>query len=947
MHALPPEASRRGAALGVLTRGSGWLVSFVLLLTLSWTGSARAIEVGQILVADRGSNAVLEIDPTTGDQTVLASGAPFVALSGLTFDVYRRVVYVTDHGDGMGQAAAIYRVDPESGVISPVSVGGNLVQPESLLVEPTRETLLVADGLPGRLIRVHLVTGEQTVVASPTAATGLLFAGGSNYYVTKTSGVAIQQIDLNDPLSPLTVGAAGNFQAPTGIGGPIAGLHYVAENSAGLLIEINLAGYNPSFPDANQTPVAQGGDIANPFGVFRENANSVVISDPGALGGAGAVLRYTPATMTEEIVASGGSISEPRGIAVVVPQVGWIERPDIVVTNPDTATVSRWQPLPDVFSTIYSGAPLVAPTGVAVDPVDGRVLVADANGGPLSAGAIFEIDEAGGVTTLTEGGSLVDPVDLELEPDGDVVVADPGAGSILHVDRSSGAQSTLAALGGASAVAVRMDGTVYAAGSSPAQVVRIPAGGGPAEVVASGGSLVGPTGLALDPEGPLVVLDPSGVIRVDPDAYQVGDPGANQTPVDDAGLPFTPTAIDVDESSNYVLTDPGADGGAGDLVTVFRNGGGFAPDLAPALGNVTGIAMDRRLPVSDDVLVLPLNTRRLVRVDPSTGSQRVLSSQGLLSGTTGIAIRDERTAFVSSNEETILLVDLGTGQQQVLGTVSSAGDPNDSLLQDVEIGADGTAWVIDELDGNRFDATFEGRLFRVDPVTLAVSEEIADPLLNGAKGLAIDDAGVIWIVTSLAGIGVNVDKLVMYDPAGGGGVVQVASGSPLIAPGDIEYMPSGPFAGALFISDNTQLLQFDPGDSSIVQVDTGGLLTGAFDAAVDNDMNVLTGGRFTPHNLVRHALGAPIADGGSAPTAGSVDQELVSRGTLISTMAGLDVVPAPEPGMLVSLITGGLALAGWRRRADRVARASAARRAAAHSTPSLRPSDPRRGIRTP
>jgi hypothetical protein len=46
----------------------------------------------------------------------------------------------------------------------------------------------------------------------------------------------------------------------------------------------------------------------------------------------------------------------------------------------------------------------------------------------------------------------------------------------------------------------------------------------------------------------------------------------------------------------------------------------------------------------------------------------------------------------------------------------------------------------------------------------------------------------------------------------------------------------------------------------------------------------------------------------------SVEQELISRGTLINTMAGLDVVPAPEPGLCLSLITGTLLLASLRRR---------------------------------
>lgn len=893
---------------------TGRLAVLLLAMVLFFCGSAHAVEVGRILVADRGSNAVLEIDPVSGAQTVIAAGAPFVALSGLTFDVYRRVIYVTDHGDGAGQPAAIYRVDPASGGISPVSVGGNLVQPNALLVEPTRETLIVAEGIPGRLIRVNLTTGAQSILASPTSASGLLFAGGSSYYVTKTSGIAIEQVDLDDPGNPLTVGAAGSFMAPTGIGGPISGLHYVAENSGGSLIEINLAGYTPAFPDANQTVVATGGDIATPFGVFRENAESVVITDPGALGGAGAVIRYTPGTLAEEIVATGGSISEPRGIAVVNPQVGWLERPDIVVTNPDTATVSRWSPLAGVLKTIRSGAPLFAPTGVAVDPVNGHVLVADADGGPAASGAIFEIDPAGAVDTLSQGGSLVDPVDLELTPDGDVVVADPGAGAILHVDRGSGAQSTLTALANAAAVTVRMDGTVYAAGSSPVQVLRLPAGGGPAEVVASDGNLVGPTGLALDPEGLLVVLDAAGVVRVDPDAYQPGDVAANQTVVDNAGIPTSPTAIDVDESSNYVLADPGADGANGDLVTVFRNGGGFAPEVEEALGNVTGVALDRRLPDPGDILVTPLNTERIVRVDPSNGSQRVLSSQGFFDQTTGIAIRDERTAFVCDAGDVILLVDLGTGQQRVLGTSSSSGDPNDSLLQDVEIGPDGTGWVVDELDGNRFDVDNEGRIYRIDPTTLAVTLEISDPLLRGAKGLAIDDEGVLWIATSISGIGVNTDKVVRYDPDGVGGVVQVNSGAPLGQPGDVVRPSSGPFAGAFFIPDGSELLQLDPGDSSITEIDAGGLLNGAFDAAVEDDLNILTGGRFSPHNLVRHTL-VPPAGPGLLPS--SVEQELISRGLLISTMAGLTVVPAPEPGAGISMIVGGLLLARLGRRGRR------------------------------
>jgi sugar lactone lactonase YvrE len=733
------------------------------------TGDAYAIDAGQILVADQGSNAVVQIDPVTGDQVVIASGAPFVTLSGITFDARRRVIYVSDRGDGAGAAAAILRVDPETGDVTTIAEGGDLLEPAALLVESSRSTLLVANGIPGSLIRVNLFSGEQTIVTAATAASGLLFAGGTNYFVSHTSGIAIQKYDLDDPLNPIVVGAAGSFQAPTGIGGPIGGLHYVAENAGGKLIEINLSAYDPNFPDANQTVVADGGDITSPYSVIRENSDSVLITDPGAL-----------------------------------------------------------------------------------------------------------------------------------------------AGAVFRINRSDGAQTQLAALNGAAAVAVAADCSVYAAGTSPIQLIRIPPGGGSFTIVAADGELAGPTGLVVDPDGMIAVLDAARVIRIDPDNYDPGNKTANQTVLDDDGVPVNPTAIESDEESHYMLADPAADGAMGDLVKVFNGGGGQLVDVDDALGNVTGLALKRRSPRPDEVIVAALNLKRLVRVDPDTGEQVAVSTLGWLDQTNGVAIRDERTAFVCTARASILLVDLATGQQTLLHTAS--GDPqfNDTILQDVALDREGNAWVIDEKDGNNGDTTFEGRIFRIDGQTLAVTEQISDPLLAGAKGLDVDADGVLWIAISISGIGVNTDKIVKYDPNGQDGVVQVASGTPLTQPGDVVVMPSGPFAGALFIPDNQNLIQMDPSDGMLTIVDSGGAMTGAFNATVDNDMNILTGGRFTPYNLLRHTF---TSDGGATPS--SVEQRVLSRGVNITTMTGLAVMPIPEPGPTSAALASLLTLATltcWRAR---------------------------------
>jgi len=889
------------------------LLSFTLILFASLIGgNAFAIDAGQILVADQGSNSVVQIDPVTGDQLVIASGAPFVNLSGITFDARRRVIYVSDRGDGAGVAAAIFRVDPETGDVTIIAEGGNLVEPAALLVESSRTTLLVADGIPGSLIRVNLFTGEQTVMAAATAASGLLFAGGTNYFVSHTSSVAIQNYDLNDPLNPIVVGAAGDLQAPTGIGGPVGGLHYVAENAGGKLIEINLAGYNPSFPDANQTVVADGGDVSSPYSVIRENSDSLLITDPGALAGAGAVIRYTPATTIEEIVATGGSISNPRGIAIVGDQIGSILRPDLVLTNPDTATISILNLNAMTLTTLKTGSPLISPTGVAVDPSDQSVLVADADGGLASSGAVFEIDEAGGVTIISTGGSLQDPIDIEVERDGSLVVADSGAGAVFRINRSNGTQTQLAALNGAAAVTVAADGSIYAAGTSPNQVVRIPPGGGGFTIVAADGNLAGPTGLVVDPDGMIAVLDAARVIRIDPDNYDPGNKTANQTVLVDDGVPVSPTAIESDEESHYMLADPAADGAMGDLVKVFNAGGGQLFALDAALGNVTGLALKRRLPKAGEIIIAALNLKRLVRVDPDTGEQIAVSTLGWLDKTNGVAIRDERSAFVVTARGSILLVDLATGQQTLLHTASGDPSANETVLQDVAVDGDGNGWVIDEQDGDGSDGIFNGRIFRIDGQTHEVTQHISDPLLLLGKGIDVDPDGILWVATNLSGTGVNVDKILKYDPNGVEGVVQVASGSPLVQPGDVVFMPSGPFAGSLFVPDVANLIQVEPSDGTLTIVDSGGFQVGSFNATVDNDMNILTADRFSPYNLVRHAF---TSDGGATPA--SVEQTVLSRGLNITTSTGLDVMPIPEPSALSAGFAALLTLATiacWRTR---------------------------------
>jgi DNA-binding beta-propeller fold protein YncE len=78
---------------------------------------------------------------------------------------------------------------------------------------------------------------------------------------------------------------------------------------------------------------------------------------------------------------------------------------------------------------------------VAVEADDGDILVADRDAFGGFLGAVIRIDPLSGAqTTVSEGGTFVDPTGVALEADGgDILVADARAG-VIRVDPRSGAQ---------------------------------------------------------------------------------------------------------------------------------------------------------------------------------------------------------------------------------------------------------------------------------------------------------------------------------------------------------------------------------------------------------------------------------------------------------------------------------------------------------------------------
>ncbi|MEA2219932.1 MAG: hypothetical protein QOJ35_2558 [Solirubrobacteraceae bacterium] len=294
---------------------------------------------------------------------------------------------------------------------------------------------------------------------------------------------------------------------------------------------------------------------ATPAAVNLSPGDILVTDGGNELRGAGGVIRVDPAAGAQTMVLASGRrfgwgpvAFEPDGdilAAAGISQFG--------------AAVFRVDPV-TFAQTRVSGGPLGGVSALTPEP-DGDILILDA-----SARAVIRLDGASGAaTTVSSGGSMIQPLGIALEADGDILVSDRGAdgeaGAVIRVDPLTGAQSTLSSGGSfvdPSGVAVDADGQILLADpdalGGAGAVIRVDPVTGAQTTVSSGGSLVDPTGIAVDADGHILVVDRSAFTA--PDAFVAGaviriDPltGA-QTTLSSGGLFVSPYAIALAPQAN-------------------------------------------------------------------------------------------------------------------------------------------------------------------------------------------------------------------------------------------------------------------------------------------------------------------------------------------------------------------------------------------------------------
>ncbi len=287
------------------------------------------------------------------------------------------------------------------------------------------------------------------------------------------------------------------------------------------------------------------------------------------------------------LVATVG-LAALAALAAVVPAVAAARPGDIYVADND-GRVLRVKRETGAVSIVASGAPLVNPSGIAFDPLTGKLLVSDEG-----ADSIFLVNrKTGAVSPAAPAGTPIDyPFGIARGAGGKIVFADANAGTGLGgaLLRISGGSATVIDSGApfgddTYGLALAPSGRALMADDTAGVLSRTAEG--VTSVFASDPPLADATGLARAPDGTLYVADYGfgGIIRIKPngDVLAFTAPGAIGEPYDADLLPSGDLAV------------PDAASATGAVYRVDHLNGNVSPITATGIGDAYGVAVEPTL----------------------------------------------------------------------------------------------------------------------------------------------------------------------------------------------------------------------------------------------------------------------------------------------------------------------------------------------------------------
>ena len=265
---------------------------------------------------------------------------------------------------------------------------------------------------------------------------------------------------------------------------------------------------------------AQGQLFNHPYDIAVAPDGSLLVADMGAYADGpdpaadGAIVRVDPLTGAQSLVARGGRLVDPAGLALaadgsilVVDNVGFGGAPELL----------RIDPTSGAQNVVSAGDKLCYPFGIAVEP-SGSVLVTDFGSPPgqsgtcpANLGQVLRVNpDTGAQSTLAVGGTLLrNPFGIAVAPDGGVLVVNQtgGAAAVMSVHPLNGHQQVVSGNGPADAfvvpqrIALSPDGepivSDFELNDSEGGLVRVEVPGGAQSILRQGELFNNPLGVAV------------------------------------------------------------------------------------------------------------------------------------------------------------------------------------------------------------------------------------------------------------------------------------------------------------------------------------------------------------------------------------------------------------------------------------------------------------------
>jgi sugar lactone lactonase YvrE len=748
---------------------------------------------GNLFIADTGNYRIRRVDAVTGViSTIAGSGASgfsgdgglaaaalLTSPSAVTADAAGNL-YIADN-------QRIRRVDALSGLISTVAgtgVGGfsgdgglataaELYGPAGLALDAQGD-LFIDDSSNSRVRRVDAGTGVITTVVGtgnccsalgdggPALAAqlqdplGLALDANGNLYIGDTNRVRfVDYSTARGTLSPSVANVASTAGSGTAaVTVTPAGASWVASSSAPWLTLTTASGTG-------------NGTLAYSF-----TANSTTGSRSGAITVYGQTLLVTQAGASASLSAASANVGAAAGSGslnlTVTPAAAWTATSSAswLSVTPSNGSASG------ALTYVYPANPGTGPRYATLVIAGKSFVLAQAGSGGVyttwgtnAYGQIRTIAGNGSSGSITDSvpgtaSSLASPAATAIDGNRNVYIAETGNNRIRRVDSSSGIITTVAGTGAA--------------------------GFGGDNGAATSASLSGPTGVAVDGVGNILIADGGNnrIRRVDAVTGVIttvagtGSAGLSG----DGGQAITttltqPEAVVVDNSGNFYISEAGShrvrrvDAATGTILTVAGNGSaGFGGDGGLArnaqLDSPAGLALD----AAGNLYIADTLNYRIRRVDSASGTITTLAGNGccgfvgdggaasgaLIYAPFGVAADASGNVFIAdTSNNRIRRVDAVTGFISTVAGTGIAGFTGDNGPA-LSAGLNAPQGIAADGSGNLIIAdTSNGRVRVVDFATPQVSLSPATASVGvnagtGSAGLSILPAGAVWVATSSA-----------------------------------------------------------------------------------------------------------------------------------------------------------------------------------------------------